>query len=101
MASSPFVDWKNPLQAGWSVSVEGMAGDYTLNTGVGAGAEAVDSGSNSLYPDTWIKWQGLVNPPVITEGIYNAHVLPTLSKDAGGNSRLYGVVDMGAYERQD
>jgi hypothetical protein len=82
------------------------AGDYRLKNGSG-GAEgttkspAIDRGYSSLYPNTWAKWQTQIGGSAITQTVYETYVLPALSKDAGGATRMQGAaIDMGAYEKQ-
>jgi hypothetical protein len=73
-------------------------GNYHLT----ADSPAINAGSNGYYPDTLAKWQAietLLGQTILTEAVYNAYVLPALSKDAGGADRIKGtVIDMGAYE---
>jgi hypothetical protein len=66
---------------------------------------AINAGNNADYPDTWLKWNSLINTPnpsvIDTEAKYNAYVKDALTKDAGGAARFRpwgGVIDMGAYE---
>jgi hypothetical protein len=95
--NSPFVDlgWQDPA----SVTMPNSEGDYRLKSG----SPAINVGNSDLYPDTLIKWGALFASPTdnpITAAIYNAYVLPALAKDLGGNPRLNGTIDMGAYERE-
>jgi hypothetical protein len=80
-------------------------GDYRLKNGTGDAegnviSPAINVGNSTLYPITWALWQNLIGASVITNDVYNEYVLPALAKDLGGNTRLIGAIDMGAYERQ-
>jgi hypothetical protein len=92
--NSPFVGWQDPN----SVTVPNSGGDYRLN-----GGPAVNAGNNSLYPDTWIKWQTLIGAGagISREADYDMYIAPHLGKDLAGAARVRGTrLDMGAYEKE-
>jgi hypothetical protein len=92
--ASPFVDWQDPA----SVSMPNSGGDYRLDNG----SPAIDVGDNGSYPDTWAKWQTLITTGegITSEAEYDTYIAPHLGWDMGGNTRIQGTIDMGAFERE-
>jgi hypothetical protein len=72
-------------------------GGYSLSS---TSSPAYNAGANANYPDTWAKWQTLIGPVglITDETAYNTYVRDALQKDAAGNPRFNGALDMGAYE---
>jgi hypothetical protein len=71
-------------------------GDFTLQL---ASSPACEAGYAALYPNTWAKWSADADiGSSLTATAYNTYILPSITKDLAGKTRINGVIDMGAYE---